>query len=263
MLKIIPRYFLLTFLFVCAGSFGVQVWAADNVPARPLNASWTPDPEITSQLASTPELFSQKLDAAMRELLHNPSTLTIQLVPINASESAVGHFQKISVFVARGEAEKLVLEKADTEFIDVQLNTTKLLKEGKVDTIKVTSINMDVTILQSDLNAFLQAKCKSIGVDDPKVEMASGTLVLSGSTKYSFVKVKFWATGVLSVHDTKAIWFHPKKIKVNGFGMPRPFIGSIVKRINPVLNLEKFPFQLNLKTIIVEPGVLRLSSFRS
>ncbi|MBF0499167.1 MAG: DUF2993 domain-containing protein [Candidatus Riflebacteria bacterium] len=247
-------------LFACAD---YPAFAADTKAARPLNASWTPDPVVTAQLASDPTLFSCKLDASMRKLLHDPATMTIELTPINASESSVGHFQKITVKVARGEADQLILEHADTEFIDVQLDTTKLVKEDKVDTVKVTSINMDVTILESDLNTFLLAKCKAINVDNPKIEMGTGTLTLSGSTKYSFMKVKFWATGQLSVHDEKAIWFHPKKIKLNGMGMPRAFIGNIVKRINPVLNLEKFPFQLNLKTILVEPGILHLSSFRS
>ena len=45
--------------------------------------------------------------------------------------------------------------------------------------------------------------------------------------------------------------------------MPRAFIGSIVKRINPVLNLKKFPFRLNLKEIHISRGTLRFTSYPS
>ena len=234
--------------------------AADRSPAKPLPASWTADPEITARLASDPALFSKSLDEAMRKLLSNPASLVIELEPIDPVESSLGHFNRVTVKVTRGETEGLVLDKADTEIFDVQINTTKLIRETKVETVKVREINMDVSILEPDLNGFLEAKAKKISVDDPHVAMKGGLLTLSGATKYSFMKVKFWATGALQVYKEREIWFHPRKIKINGLTMPRAFVGSLVKRINPVLNLKKFPFQINLKTISVEKGVMRISS---
>lgn len=253
--------FILGIALFCAGLLAsAPLAAADRSPAKPLPASWTADPEITARLASDPALFSKSLDEAMRKLLSNPASLVIELEPIDPVESSLGHFKRVNVKVTRGETEDLTLERADTEFFDVQINTTKLINETKVETVKVSEINMDVSILENDLNGFLERKAKKINVDNPHVEMKNGLLTLSGSTKYSFMKVKFWATGALEVHEGKEIWFHPRKIKLNGMTMPRAFIGSLVKRMNPVLNLKKFPFQINLQTITVDKGLMRISS---
>ena len=226
-------------------------------------ASWVPDPEIIAQIASDPFLIQKKLEIAMRKVVANPKTLEISFEPSSAEDTKIGKYKKITVKTEEGVVDNLVLHKVDVEFNDVQLNTTKLFKEEKIDTIAVGDINMDAVILEADLNAFVQAKSKSIKVDDPNVKMEPGKITLSGSTKYSFMKMKFWATGTFGVKDTKGIWFYPKKIKVNGMGMPRAFVGTIVKKINPILNLEKFPFRLNLKEIKIEKEALHFTSART
>jgi len=223
-------------------------------------ASWTADPFVTKQLAENPQLIKRKLEAAMYKLLNHPSTLLIDLQSTNESDASYGKFDKIKVKTEKGEIDHLVLDKADLEFNNVHLDTAKLVLEEKIVPLKVDVINMNVRILENDLNKFLKEKSKYIKVDNPKVELKSGKIVLSGSTKYSLMKVSFWAAGNFGVQDSKSVWFYAKTIKVNGLGMPKPFIGSIVKRINPILNLEKFPFRLNLKEIRIENGALHFSS---
>jgi hypothetical protein len=223
-------------------------------------ASWTPDPEITARIAADPTAIQKQLDLAMRKVLLNPKSLTIQFQEKSPADTALGRFEKIWVKTDSGSVDNLVLNKADLEFLDVHLDTTKLFREEKIDTVSVGQINMDVIIKESDMNLFLANKAAKINVDNPKVTMRPGKIEVSGSTKYSFMKVSFWATGVFSVKDAKAIWFHSHKLRINGIGMPRAFVGNLIKRINPVLNLEKFPFKLNLKDIRIEPGALHFTS---
>ncbi|MBF0410245.1 MAG: DUF2993 domain-containing protein [Candidatus Riflebacteria bacterium] len=234
--------------------------AQNASPGAVILASWTPDPQISLSLKSNPILFKEKLENSMKKLLKNPASLSVFLTPYSDKDSSEGLFQKITINVTRGEYDNLVLERANTDFYDVQLNTTKLINEEKIDTVRVKKIDMDILILQNDLNAFLDAKSNSIGVRDPRIDMHPNNLVLSGSTKYGFMKVKFWATGNLKVHNAKAIWFHPKNIKLNGMPMPGAFLGTLTKRINPVLNLEKFPYQINLQNIITGDGFLQFTS---
>jgi len=226
------------------------------------NASWTPDPEVTAMLVADPGLLQRKLETAMTDLLHQPASLTIELTPYPDKPSAEGYLQKVHVFTRRGSIDNLVIDIAELFFEDVQLNTTKLIREEKIDTHQVRTINMDVLIQESDLNTFLAAKAKSIKVDHPKISLSKGRMKLSGSTKYGFVKVAFSATGGFSIKDSKEIWFHASTLKLNSMTMPRAFVGSLVKRINPVLNLEKFPFRLNLREIIIDEGSMRFTSFR-
>lgn len=233
-----------------------------QIASGPRVASWTPDPEITAMLASDPSLLEKKLDLAMRKVLKNPATLTITIQASDPEAASRGSLQQVVVHEENGEVDSLVLAKADIFFNEVQLDTTKLVREEKIETISVKNINMDVIIKEADLNAFLAVKAKSIKVDNPKVRLLKDRMELEGSTRYSFMKVKFFASGGFSLHDAKEVWFHPRRLKVNHLAMPRAFIGTIVKRINPVLNLEKFPFRLNLKEIRIEQGALHFTSFR-
>ena len=52
-------------------------------------------------------------------------------------------------------------------------------------------------------------------------------------------------------------------MKVNRMTMPRSFVGMIIKKINPVLDLEKFPFRLNLEAIELKKGEMHFTSFRT
>jgi len=223
---------------------------------------WIPSPEVTAVFASDPGLLERKLDLAMRKLLKNPSSMTIKIVASDPVAASKGNLREVFIHEEEGQIDSLVIFKADIQFLDVQLDTTKLLKEEKIDSKSVKSINMDVIIREVDLNAFLAVKAKKIKVDDPKVKLMKDRMDLEGTTRYSFVKVKFFASGGFSIHDSREVWFHPKKLKVNQLVMPRAFVGTIVKKINPGLNLDKFPFRLNLKEIRIEQGSLHFTSFR-
>ena len=224
--------------------------------------NYSPDPEITAQIASDPSIIERKLISSMNKLLENPATLSIELTPIDDEETALGKFKKIVVHTSRGSVDNLTLNRADIDFEDVQLDTRKLLVEDKIDPVSMSNINMDVSILETDLNAFLEAKSKSIKVDRPRILIKNDNMELSGSTKYGLVKVEFWATGRLSIKEGREIWFHSNKMKVNRMTMPRSFVGMIIKKINPVLDLQKFPFKLNLDAIDLKKGEMHFTSFR-
>lgn len=242
-----------------------SVLASMSVPTATCSgrlASWTPDPVVTAELASSPLLLKQKLEEAMRLVVKDPKLLDIRIVEYSPDYTSRGRLKQVIVNTEGGEIDGLILHRASFDFDDVQLDTTKLLRETKIDTIAVCNIDMDVLILESDMNAYLGEKARNIKVDNPRVELATGQLILSGSTKYSLVKVNFWANGNFEVRNSREIWFHARKLKLNSMSMPRAFVGTIIKRINPVLNLEKFPFRLNLKEIRIEKGALHFISTR-
>lgn len=220
------------------------------------------DPEITATIASNPSIIHEQLIKSMRKILLDPATLTIQLTEYNAEQTAKGRFEKISIKTSRGMVDNLVIDKADIEFEDVLLDTKKLLLEDKIDPVEMKNINMDMVIKESDLNIFLAAKSKSINVKNPKVIMKPGVMELSGAAKYGMVKVSFWATGGFSIKRSREIWFHAKRMKINRLAMPRSFTGMIVKKINPVFDLKKFPFKLNLREIRIERDQMVFTSFR-
>lgn len=253
--RIITKSQLLILLLIAALTFASEAFAAEE-------KKYVEDPEITAKIAAEPEIIHRQLLKSMRKILLDPATLTIDITEIDLEQTSKGHFKKIEVFTSRGSVDNLILDKADIEFEDVYLDTRKLLLEEKIDPVEMKNINMDVVIKEADLNSFLDAKSKSIKVNDPKVDMRPGSIELSGSAKYGMVKVRFWATGSFSIQKSKEIWFHARRMKINHMAMPRSFTGMIVKKINPVFDLEKFPFKLNLSEIRIDNNSMVFTSFR-
>lgn len=224
-------------------------------------ASYVPSVQSLAMIASDPALIEKKLNDAMRKLLNNPASLTIQLESYSFEESSKGHYKKVYVHTSGGKIENLRLEKADIYFDDVQLNLEKLLQKEQIDPVSMKKINMNIVLSEVDMNVFIKAKSKSIKVRKPRVRMRPGKIELSGIAKYGLVKVKFWASGGFTIKNSTEIWFFAKRMKINYLSMPRSFVGMIVKRINPILKLDKFPFKLDLKEIRIDKGKMTFTTF--
>ena len=225
-----------------------------------IEENYVPDPAITAMIASNPQIIDNKLKAAMLNEVDNPASITIEITHISPQDTALGKFKRIYVYAYRSSVENVIIESAKIEFLDVELNTKKLIENEKIRPVNKCTINMDVIVKEKDLNAFLQQKTKKIKVDNPKVRMMNDSMELSGSTKYGFVKVEFWAKGNFTVKNNKEIWFHASKMKVNRISMPRNFIGTIIKKINPLMNFDKFSFNVNLRQIKITDGQIRITS---
>ena len=253
--RCLTQLVLITVVITCVAN---SAWGVDE-------KDYQPDPAITARIAEYPQIIHEKLTSAMNKLLENPASLSIVITPYigyGDKDHIEGRFKKVEVHTSRGQVEKLYLHKADIEFEDVQLDTKKLLEEDKIDPVSMKNINMDVIIKETDMNDFLEAKSKSIKVHKPRIKMLPDNIELSGATKYGMVRVEFWATGRLSVIEGREIHFNASSMKVNRMTMPRSFVGMIIKKINPVLNLDKFPFKLNLREIKVESGQMNFTSYR-
>lgn len=229
---------------------------AESNPALPS------DPEIEAQIASDTSIIYRKLVKSMKKILIDPATLTIDITEFNKEETIKGHLKRVEVFTSDGSVDNLVLGTADIDFEDVWLDTKKLLIKEEIDPVKMNNINMYVVIKEKDLNRFLEEKSKSIKVNRPRINMKKGRIELSGSTKYGWAKVEFWARGKFSIKNSNEIWFHPRRMKINRMVMPRSFTGMITRKINPIFDLEEFPFKLNLKEIKVTNNQMIFTSFR-
>lgn len=239
----------------------LTIFAPAEIRAAELDEDYVPDPAITAMIASNPQIIEEKLKAAMLKQVHNPASITIEITPNSVEDTALGKFKRVYVDCYRSEIEECVLHSAKFEFLDVQLNTKRLIEEDKIKPVNKCTINIDAIVKESDINTFLTNRAKKIGVDHPKIKMTKdGNLELSGACKYGFVKVEFWARGNFSLSQKDQIWFHASKMKVNRIAMPRNFVGMIVKKINPVLKFDKFSFKVNLETIKITEGEMRLTS---
>ncbi len=255
-MKKINRMILIGVVFLLV--FGSECWAR----TEPLVENYVANPEITEQIRRKPSLIEDQLRVAMERLLNNPATLTIELVHLSDEETALGCFEKVIVRTSGGNVENLLLHKADVQFNRVQINTKRLFEEKKIEPVKIDDIIMDVIITEADLNSFLKHKAKSIKVDRPKIVLRRDQMRLSGSTRYGIIRADFSARGRLYVKNKDEIWFNSNRIELNRMTMPRSFVGMLMKKINPVLNLKSFPFKLELTEINTLPGKIEFTSRR-
>lgn len=240
----------------------LTVFSASNLWATtPIETDYVPDPAITAMIASDPTILENKLKAAMLKEIENPESINIEIEHISPEETALGRFKKIKVTAARSTTENIVIDKAVIEFLDVALNTKKLIENEKIRIVKKCTINLDVIVKEEDLNKLLAIKAKKNKLENPRIRLNDGNIELSGATRYSIVKIEFWGKGNFSIKDDKEIWFHASKLKVNRVSMPRNFIGTIVKKINPILDFTKFSFNVNVETIKITKGQIRISSY--
>lgn len=248
-------------ILICLALFIFSSVAAYSATRKIELASYTPDPVITAQILENPQIIEEKIRVAMNRILSNPATLTINIEYGTNEETSIGKLKRVYVETSGGNAEGLALERANVEFLDVQLNTTELFENKDIEPVDLNDIYMDVLITEKALNDLLLKKTKKINVKNPKILLKKDRMHLSGFTKYGILRAEFSADGKLDVtKDGKEIWFHASKLKVNHMAMPRSFVGMIVKRMNPVLKLDDFPFKLNLKSIEIEPGSIHFTS---
>ncbi len=246
---------------VCAIFIFMSALTAYSATRKIELASYTPDPVITEKILENPSIIEEKIKAAMNKILSNPATLTLNIEYGTKEETSIGKLKRVCIETSGGNAEGLVLERANVEFLDIQLNTTELFEKEDIEPVELNDIFMDVIVTENALNDLLLKKIKKINVKKPKIVLKKGKMHLSGSTKYGLLKADFSADGKLTVSkDGKEIWFHASNMKVNYMAMPRSFVGMIVKKINPVLKLEDFPFNLNLKSIEINPGNIHFIS---
>ncbi len=240
----------------------LTVISASNLWAgTPIETDYVEDPAITAMIASNPAILESKLKAAMLKEIENPESINIEIEHISPQETALGRFKKIKVTAARSTTQDIVVDKAVIEFLDVALNTKKLIENEKIRVVKKCTINLDVVVKEEDLNKLLAIKAKKNKLENPKIKLNEGNIELSGATRYSIVKIEFWGKGNFSIKDDKEIWFHASKLKVNRVAMPRNFIGTIVKKINPILDFSKFAFNVNVESIKITKGQIRISSY--
>ncbi len=216
---------------------------------------------IKKEFASNPGLIDLQLKSCLDDLLNNPRYLGYASAGLDFSaESNEIFFDSISIRLNDALFDSLNVETASIDISSISFDAAALFVNGKLRVKTQKDISAEIKMAENDLNEYLKYKAEKIKVRRPYVKFDNEKLLLGGNMKYGVFIIKFDAAGVFKIVDGTKIHFDVKKLEVNKMRMPGNFVRKIIFQINPIMDLEKFPFKLEMKSITVLDKYLIFSS---
>lgn len=216
---------------------------------------------VKKELASSPELVDNHLKSRLMTLLNRPEIFEFSSAGMrfDAAANEVA-YDTISIKLANALFDALNVETASIDIGGISFDTFALFAQGKLRVRSQREIAAHICIAEDDLNSYLKNKAEKIKVRRPYVSFDGERLLLGGTFKYGIFVIKFDASGVFKIVDDTRIHFDIKRLDVNQMRMPSNFVRKVLMKINPIMDLEKFPFRLVMKTIAVSGKYLIFSS---
>jgi hypothetical protein len=221
------------------------------------------------QPAIAPETLAVPESTDLRVLLAD--ILATSMADHHSLRIGVGHFGEadddrisvtgISVEGTDVKFEGLRLRNLSLIFGRTVIDLPSLLRDRRVRILESeTGSTVDMVITQNDLNTFLKSESERLNIEDPLVELTPGKILFRGRCRWWFADASFSTSGKFFLKGDKQIHFAPSRIAIRDMSMPSFMVSKLVKRINPILSLEKFPLGISLGSVEIGEGLLKISS---
>jgi len=155
--------------------------------------------------------------------------------------------------------EQLNIHRGRLRVQDLEYDVDHLMSTGKLKVTTVGNVQFSLRLNEEDINQYLDSNQKRINLRTPRVELTRDRMLFSGRIKNRFFSARVRTEGRFVVNqEERTVDFHTNYVKLNAFKIPGFVTGSVVNRINPVLNLNKFPLMdlipIKLKDIELGDG---------
>lgn len=184
------------------------------------------------------------------------SGLKVTVVPINATETAKGHFQKISVTANSVMLRDVKLTGVNINATDVTLDLNELVRKNQVVTTRRKSGHFTARVSEGDLNKALSHKKDTI--QDLRVALSNDTLTFTGKYKLG-LGANLKLVGRLESPDHYKVNFIPTHAAVNGIPLPAGPLKMVLSKMNPLLDFRTIPLNPRVEKISVQSGCLTMS----
>lgn len=216
---------------------------------------------VKKEYGKDPGLIGTHLKSRLNALLNSPERLDLSAEGLKfAPENNDISYETISINLKNALFDALNVETASIDIKNISFDAFALFAQGRLRVLSQQEIAAHINVAEDDLNAYLKNKAEKIKVRKPYVRFAGEKLVLGGTFKYGIFVIKFDATGIFKIVEDTKVHFDIKRLEVNQMRMPSNFVRKVILKINPIMDLEKFPFKLVMKTIAVSGKHLIFSS---
>ena len=191
---------------------------------------------------------------------------TAQIV-VSGKPDANGAFSDVWLDLKGLVIDKLRMDSLKVRMKGVRFNPPSEWKSGKVECKDAMSVLAVATIFERDINKAIENK--TFGKGDDKWHDVSMGITPSGlngkgyyNTGSSFLNLDILIEIVsgLKIVKGKELWLNNPQIKVNKLDLPDYITKKALSRIQPLVDLRKFPLPLSLHKVELKKGSATLST---
>ena len=185
---------------------------------------------------------------------------------ISQKPDPTGHFVDIYMDLQGVMIEGLRLDRLTFRMRDVQFNAPSEWAKGNVECKDALQINAVAVLLESDINSAIEAK--TFGEQDAwhDVSLAITPNGLKGKGYY-VANIKLLKLDILLEIDSglkivkgKELWLDNPNVRANKMDVPDYVTNKALSRIQPLVDLDRFPLPMTLHKVDLKQGIATLST---
>lgn len=212
---------------------------------------------IRAEIAKDAKTVDRQVESLLSRLMNSPEFLGADFSASTLDESRYSaSYSTISVAIRGASFDGLRIDTASIVFINPDIDILRLFRDSRLKLISQNEIRARISVLEGDLNRYLAVKSEKIKVKRPYARFENDLLVIGGTFRYGILVISFSAAGRFRIEEGTKVLFDIRSLSVNSMKMNRAFLRKVVEKINPLIDLEKFPFKLVLKSIGINDGRL-------
>ncbi len=185
------------------------------------------------------------------------------LLVISDKPDKTGLFNDIYMDLKGIVIDKLRLNSLTVRMRGVQFNEPSQWAKGNVECKDAISVLANATLFESDINKSIEDKTFGKGDGrwhDMSMKINPKTLSGSGYYKYGFLDIRIDIDSKLKIVKGKELWLDEPVAKVNKLDVPDYVTKKALTKIQPLVDLRKFPLPLTLHKVELKQGSASLST---
>ncbi|MBQ7196187.1 MAG: DUF2993 domain-containing protein [Synergistaceae bacterium] len=182
---------------------------------------------------------------------------------ISDKPDATGLFNNVYMDLQGVVIDKLRLSSLVVSMRGVQFNEPSEWAKGNVECKDAISVLATATLFESDINKSIENKNfgkKDEHWHDMSMKIKPSGLNGRGYYKYSLLDILIEIDSKLKIVKGKELWLDNPQLKVNKLDVPDYVTKKALSKIQPLVNLRKFPLPLTLHKVELKNGSATLSS---
>ena len=182
---------------------------------------------------------------------------------ISDKPDPTGLFTEVYMDLKGVVIDKLRLSSLVVNMRGVQFNEPSEWAKGNVECKDAISVLATATLLESDINHSIENRNfgkKDEHWHDMSMKITPKGLKGRGYYKYSFLDILIEIDSKLKIVKNKELWLDNPYLKVNKLDVPDYVTKKALSKIQPLVNLRKFPLPLTLHKVQLKDGSATLSS---